>query len=114
MTDYNDGKWHGWNGGECPVHPKSEVQVALDTGMAAIRPYAFDYGWDHNLYREGKIVAFRVTKPYVEPPKTREIWVNVYDDGSIGCCYETEANALASGYNYASHRTVKFIEVIEE
>ena len=26
MTNtYNDGKWHGWNGGECPVHPKTVV-----------------------------------------------------------------------------------------
>ncbi len=23
MTDYNDGKWHGWNGGECRVTPVS-------------------------------------------------------------------------------------------
>ena len=27
MTNYNDGKWHGWNGGECPVHPKSMVDA---------------------------------------------------------------------------------------
>ena len=33
MTDYNDGKWHGWNGGECPVHPESELKVWFQSGF---------------------------------------------------------------------------------
>ena len=33
MTGYNDGKWHGWNGGECPVHPKSRVQGLEPVGV---------------------------------------------------------------------------------
>lgn len=32
MTDYNDGKIHGWNGGDCPVHPETEVLVWLRNG----------------------------------------------------------------------------------
>jgi hypothetical protein len=76
MTDYNDGKWHGWNGGECPVHPKSVVVVVTGRGQAT-EP-AGDFGWNDN---DTPIVAFRVIKPYIEP---REFWVNVYPNGDIG------------------------------
>ena len=31
MTNYNDGRWHGWNGGECPVHPETVVVVVTET-----------------------------------------------------------------------------------
>lgn len=27
MTDYRDGYWHRWNGGECPVNPKDKVII---------------------------------------------------------------------------------------
>ena len=70
MTDYNDGKWHGWNGGECPVHPKSEVQVLhsdngiLNERRAGIEEWSSEY-----------IIAFRVTKPHKEP---REFWIDPY------------------------------------
>jgi hypothetical protein len=26
---YIEGKWYGWNGGECPVHPEAVVDVAV-------------------------------------------------------------------------------------
>ena len=29
MEDYNDGGWHLWNGGECPVHSKTVVEAVL-------------------------------------------------------------------------------------
>ena len=29
--NYNDGRWHGWNGGECPVHPETVVVVVTET-----------------------------------------------------------------------------------
>lgn len=32
MTNYNDGKWHGWNGGECPVHPETVVDFIAGSG----------------------------------------------------------------------------------
>lgn len=43
MSDYYDGCWHGWNGGECPVHPETIIDVCLyddgevtgETGMKA-------------------------------------------------------------------------------
>lgn len=78
MTDFNDGKWHGWNGGECPVHPMSEVELRfsdpyhhwLDRGREA----GF-FSWSHRTDDQpngGNIVAFRVVKEHREP---REIWV---------------------------------------
>ena len=69
MTDYNDGQWHGWNGGECPVHPKTDVEgvyinsegvVDNDIDYAEYFPWFFD--------GESVIIAFRVVKPYVAPP----------------------------------------------
>ena len=61
MTDYNDGKWHGWNGGECPVHPETVVEVLhaengiLDELVASVNL------WDHE-----NLIAFRVIKEYRE------------------------------------------------
>lgn len=37
-VDYNDGKIHGWNGGECPVHPETVV-------MAWHRSLPFSLDW---------------------------------------------------------------------
>ena len=67
MTDYNDGKWHGWNGGECPVHGDSHVEyVTLN------EPGISDAGsldWNTEIL---PIIAFRVVKQHPEP---REWWV---------------------------------------
>ena len=74
MTDYNDGRWHGWNGGECPVHPETVVDAILMDGS---RPWgcgnsvAYDLDWDHGP-GEKDIIAFRVVKEYREP---REVWL---------------------------------------
>lgn len=77
MTDYNDGNWHGWNGGECPVHPDTRGEfVFADGSICTIKP-AGAWGWDDT---ELPIIAFRVTKPYVEP---REFWI--YPDGAVDC-----------------------------
>ena len=70
MTDYNDGKWHGWNGGECPVHPETIIDyVWLCQGVKntflAINQHAFETLFEGNDY--GKLVVFRVVKEYKEP-----------------------------------------------
>ena len=70
MTDYNDGKWHGWNGGECPVHQASLVDIVTEGGIAFPESYAGSIGgWERG--HPNPIVAFRVIKPYTEP---REWW----------------------------------------
>ena len=82
MTDkpnYNDGNWHGWNGGECPVHPKTTVEgywrhdEKTVVGSAVYnRGYAYglNFAWDG----ETKLKLFRVIKEYREP---REGWAVV-------------------------------------
>jgi hypothetical protein len=64
MTDYNDGKWHAWNGGECPVHPKTHGEFVFADGTILREKTAGEWLWnDKHL----PIVAFRVTKPYTDP-----------------------------------------------
>jgi hypothetical protein len=77
-TDYNDGKWHGWNGGECPVHPDTVVDVVWqnnDSGRVGIHKRNKAYIWDENNERINwpAIIAFRVVTPYKEP---REITID--------------------------------------
>lgn len=75
MTNYNDGNWHGWNGGECPVHPKSEVEgIYLDDGdttdESPVSDVAVAFDWIYE--NKFKLIAFRVVKAYREP---REFWI---------------------------------------
>ena len=71
--DYNNGEWWGWNGGECPVHPKSRI----DANNGCWAGFAAEIDWQS--FRG----AFRVLVAHVEPPKPREFWLSptmhVYD-----------------------------------
>ena len=114
MIDYNDGNWHGWNGGDCPVHPESVVEVELFSGgKAAKYNSAGLYSWVHIwAYPYDNIVKFRVTKPYVEPPKPREFWINEYD---CGFCSVAESKADADEIATANRiRCIHVREVTEE
>jgi hypothetical protein len=75
-VDYNDGKWHRWAGGDRPVHPSSVVHATFLVGIGEPRTEsraAHMFVWGDCA---SPIVAFRVTKEYVEPPKVpREFWV---------------------------------------
>jgi hypothetical protein len=75
MTDYNDGLIHGWNGGECPVHLETEGDIWLRLGKTYPILRFGSWRWGH-VDQPDDIIAFRVTKPYVEPPKPREwdVW----------------------------------------
>lgn len=76
MTDYNDGNWHGWNGGECPVHPKSIIQAVRGTdGDADVVTWEAGNFQASNWIDDGRsysVIAFRVVKEYREP---REFWL---------------------------------------
>lgn len=113
MTDYRDGKIHGWNGGECPVHPKDKMFYWFRTGRAG-RCLASELAWSHN--NDGsygyEIIAFQVTKKYREP---RVVWVNVYANGSMGgVLYDTKDEAEKKVRGMLEVKQVKFVEVIEE
>lgn len=75
MTNYNDGNWHGWNGGECPVDYRSIVEgMYLCDGKPAPESPITDLAghFDWNYEAENKLIAFRVVKEYHEP---REFWL---------------------------------------
>lgn len=69
QPDYNDGQWHGWNGGECPVHPKSEVEMIwpslMDGSTHRSKRLAGSFTW--HVSGSSTSSLFRVTKPYIEP-----------------------------------------------
>ena len=106
MTDYNDGKWHGWNGGECPVHPKSEVQVTIHEGHLYVRleiDQAGSLEWDAD---DSPIIAFKVVEKFVEP---KVIWVNEYENAFM--THSTEERAKREAVNGSVLRVaVKYVE----
>lgn len=78
MTNYNDGNFHGWNGGECPVHPRTMVEyVCRDT--LRDEDVAGNLVWDEADEECDPIIAFRVTKERKEP---REWWISISSDGT--------------------------------
>jgi hypothetical protein len=79
MTNYNDGNWHGWSGGDCPVHESSEVEALwIDPKgkFCKVENIAENIAWggSHRQKSDDPISAFRVTKEYRAP---RELWVGV-------------------------------------
>ena len=76
-STYITGQWYGWNGGECPVHPETVVEIVDRDGLAK-SSFAKEWRWS---YEPDPIIAFRVVTPYVEPKPKLECWVSVYEDG---------------------------------
>ena len=73
MTDYNDGKIHGWNGGPCPVHPETEVRYWLREDGPSHCCKASKLDWKHLLV-SFDIIAFQVVEAYSDPVPPRECW----------------------------------------
>jgi len=67
MTDYSDGNWHGWNGGDCPVHPNTVVEVTWSDGD--------NWSGEACLNVWNVVQLFRVVKRHKEP---REFWIDVH------------------------------------
>ena len=102
--NYNDGKWHGWNGGECPVHPLTRVRAVLYNDTDKIHQFddytsgdilagdIVKYCWTHEgSFR--RIIAFRVVEEYRDP---REFWINIYPDG-VSVAHDSRAAADVTG-----------------
>lgn len=93
MTNYNDGKWHGWNGGECPVHPKSVVDMVWPSGLDDSKAFrdvrlAGNFSW--GVSDTSLPMLFRVVEEYKEP---REFWVNVYEGDCYSSLYQSKESA---------------------
>lgn len=113
--DYNDGNWHGWNGGKCPVHEESMVEVQFrDQEREGERYDGLNAGsWNWRHYNVScDIITFRVIKPYVEP---REWFANEYEDGFIGLLRSSENEAFncVSDAHGQLVRTIRVREVLE-
>lgn len=70
MTNYNDGKWHVWDGMECPVHPESEVEMVWPSIMYPDKAnrktrVAKQFGW--KACGDDVPCLFRVIKEHREP-----------------------------------------------
>jgi hypothetical protein len=75
LVDYNDGQWHSWAGGECPVHPSSVVDCVWHdepVNRAGTMGRIAGIDKDHSSVCWERVIKFRVTKEYVEP---REFWI---------------------------------------
>ena len=81
--DFNDGSWHSWNGGECPVHPKTVIRAVLcDTGKKEGDDFHGQWiqreaGRFQPICWHNRIEVFRVMKEHREP---RQWWLR---DGFI-------------------------------
>lgn len=111
MSDYNDGKIYGWNGGECPVHPQSEVKVWCRGYTGPVSGVdATDHYWRHGNYDEDRdIIAFQVITPYAEP---KVIWVNETVSGYVQA-YLSEEAAKNNAQPYHTRIAVKYVEAKE-
>lgn len=108
MTDYNNGQIHGWNGGDCPVHPETVVNV-WKRGSWIGSSKAGKFCWDHgNCVSD--IIAFQVVKAYVEP---KVIWVNEYAGNQL-YAYDTEGQAKVWANSPGVRIAVKYVEVVDD
>ncbi len=109
-NDYNNGAWWGWNGGECPVHPKSEVRALAMWSTYSMKRAASEFSWGDAADR---IDAFRVVKAYREP---RECWT--YGDYMRDTLAKAEAfraamDATNPGNGYLDRPITHWVEVIK-
>jgi hypothetical protein len=104
MTDFNDGEIHAWNGGECPLHPKTRLE-AREWNGGRWTADAEDCHWPSF---KG---AFRVVTPYVEPPKPLECWM-IYIRGVRWATYTSLGDAQCDAERYPTARIVHMREVL--
>lgn len=105
MTEYVTGQIYGWNGGECPVHPDTEVSVWFRGQSCQLALKASYLAWKH-LNLGSDIVCFQVITPYIEP---KVVWVNEYKEGYRNF-YSTEKEAKQQVSPYHTRVAVKYVE----
>ena len=86
---YETNVWYGWNGGECPVHPETVVQVQManetreqveeespsSAHCAGVWSWDWDWACDDVAFC---IIAFRIVKERKVP---REVWMKWNERG---------------------------------
>ena len=108
MTEYVTGQFYGWNGGECPVHPETVVEVWFrgQSSQSALKASYLE--WEHGN-STGDIVCFKVITPYVEP---KVIWVNETSGGQM-IAYNSASEARNRALVTYASVAVKYVEVKE-
>lgn len=108
--DYNLNQMYPWNGGECPIHPETEVKYWMRLGnREGYTGTAKNLRWNNSRYCfTNDIVAFKITKEYVEP-KPIEGYVNVHCDGSTSFFKDK-----GSAERYASSRDIRVAVHLKE
>lgn len=118
-VNYNDGKFHDWGGGQCPVHAKTVVAAIwrfIADGVAAeessLRGVVRKAGqfqednWSHtSAGGTSDIIAFCVIKEYREP---REWWVTI-----CGGYQHAHATKAAAETYRSLNRDVEVVHVRE-
>lgn len=113
MSDYYNGQIHGWNGGECPVHPIDVVTFwrrGGDTKTNLAESVSWHHVEAHQFGRKDDIIAFQVVKRHVEP---KVIWVNEYAGRMGWYCYPDEGSAKRCASQAVDRIAVKYVEVKE-
>ena len=113
MTNYNDGNWHGWNGGECPVHPKSVVDVFFANGRKGSSKVEAKFLRWSRISSCGDVVKFRVVKEYREP---RECWAyltHMHDSLADAEAFRAQLDANHPGNGYLDTPITHWREVVD-
>lgn len=74
MTNYNDGRWHGFNGEKLPLHNKTQIIAVVQVEFEEVEIWRRMVGeapWKN-------IIAFRVIREHREP---REFWISLNNGG---------------------------------
>ncbi len=114
MTDTYDkiNHWYGWNSGECPVHDDTLVEVKFLIGSGA-EMAASQWEWNHSGEATEDIIAFRITRLYVEPKVPREWWVAISDHGLGPCIFYTQEDADRISEHWNNAEVIHVREVLE-
>lgn len=116
MTNYNDGKWHGWNGGECPVHMRSIVETVWRFKKGDIRS-GKDIGMAGNTAflgsEYGDLIAFRVVKEYREPRECWAVGKHMHDSLADAEAFRAQVDAANPGRGYLDMPITHWREVVD-
>ena len=63
--DFNDGMWHSWGGGKCPLHASTLVDATYTSGRTYRGIKSVYLSW-------GQPLLFKVVEEYKEP---LEFWI---------------------------------------
>ena len=106
---YVEGQWYGWNGGECPVHPKTVVDVVC-LNPYEICPSLYDDVTAGSWRWVNTTIAFRVVKHHFEP---KVIWVNEYYDDGLWLARQTKEDATKNANKHTKRVAVRYVEAPE-